>query len=122
MPQAMNPKLPNPPGGGACAGDAGQQCLARQTHTVVADCAAATPLIRQASGSLSSGELKLESPVQAAARKEAKQKRNANKWIFVTSADGQQLYVAPKVKGNFQHSSFLAGEQITGDDVLFSNH
>ena len=48
--------------------------------------------------------------VQAAARKEAKQKRNANKWIFVTSADGQQLYVAPKVKGNFQHSSFLAGE------------
>ena len=49
--------------------------------------------------------------MQAAARKEAKQKRNANKWIFVTSADGQQLYVAPKVKGNFQHSSFLAGEQ-----------
>ena len=51
--------------------------------------------------------------MQAAARKEAKKKRNANKWIFVTSADGQQLYVAPKVKGNFQHSSFLAGEQTT---------
>ena len=92
-----------------------EQCLAA---VLLWTGAAALHLVRQASGYSSSDDLKLEIPVQAAARKEAKQKRNANKWIFVTSADGQQLYVAPKVKGNFQHSSFLAGEHTNQYSLL----
>lgn len=45
-------------------------------------------------------------------RKAAKKRRNANKWIYVTSADKKQLYIAPKVKGEFQHSSFLSGGSV----------
>ena len=45
-------------------------------------------------------------------RKEAKKRRNANKWIYVTSTDKRQLYIAPKVKGEFQHSSFLSGGSV----------
>eukprot|EP00891_Asterochloris_glomerata_P007953 jgi/Astpho2/7953/Aster-x0792 len=63
-----------------------------------------------------------ETPEEEAARKEAKHKRNANKWIFVTSADGQQLYVAPKVKGNFQHSSFLAGGSVGAAGAIAIYH
>lgn len=42
-------------------------------------------------------------------RKTAKEERNHNKWIFVASSDLKQFYIAPKVKGVFGHSSFLAG-------------
>lgn len=42
-------------------------------------------------------------------RKAAKKERNRNKWIFVASSDLEQLYIAPKVKGVFGHSSFLSG-------------
>jgi hypothetical protein len=56
------------------------------------------------------------------ARKEAKRIRNANKWIFVTSTDGQQLFVAPKVKGNFQHSSFLSGGSVGAAGAIAVHH
>ncbi|KAK9812845.1 hypothetical protein WJX72_004631 [[Myrmecia] bisecta] len=53
--------------------------------------------------------------------KAAKQRRNANKWIFVTSADGNRFYVAPKVKGRFQHSSFLAGGAVGAAGAIMVN-
>lgn len=54
-------------------------------------------------------------------RKEAKKKRNANKWIYVTSADKKQLYIAPKVKGEFQHSSFLSGGSVGSAGAVMVN-
>ena len=54
-------------------------------------------------------------------RKEAKKKRNANKWIYVTSADKKQLYIAPKVKGEFQHSSFLSGGSVGSAGAIMVN-
>lgn len=41
--------------------------------------------------------------------KAAKAERNRNKWIFVASSDLKLFYIAPKEKGVFGHSSFLAG-------------
>lgn len=93
--------------------DAGQWCLCvADPHMCQVQCCCIPLSARPVFAS--PGHLQtVDVPMQEAARKEAKHKRNANKWIFVTSADGQQLYVAPKVKGNFQHSSFLAGEPQT---------
>lgn len=55
-------------------------------------------------------------------RKEAKKKRNANKWIYVTSTDKKQLYIAPKKKGEFQHSSFLSGGSVGSAGAVMVNH
>ncbi len=54
-------------------------------------------------------------------RKEAKKMRNANKWIYVTSTDNKQLYIAPKVKGEFQHSSFLSGGSVGSAGAVMIN-
>ena len=54
-------------------------------------------------------------------RKEAKKRRNANKWIYVTSTDKKQLYIAPKVKGEFQHSSFLSGGSVGSAGAVMVN-
>ena len=54
-------------------------------------------------------------------RKIAKKRRNANKWIYVTSADKKQLYIAPKVKGEFQHSSFLSGGSVGSAGAVMVN-
>ena len=54
-------------------------------------------------------------------RKVAKKRRNANKWIYVTSADKQQMYIAPKVKGEFQHSSFLSGGSVGSAGAVMVN-
>ena len=52
---------------------------------------------------------------------QAKKKRNANKWIYVTSTDKKQLYIAPKVKGEFQHSSFLSGGSVGSAGAVMVN-
>lgn len=54
--------------------------------------------------------------------KEAKKRRNANKWIYVTSTSKQQIYVAPKVKGEFQHSSFLSGGSVGSAGAIMVNN
>lgn len=54
-------------------------------------------------------------------RKTAKKRRNTNKWIYVTSADRKQLYIAPKVKGEFQHSSFLSGGSVGSAGAVMVN-
>lgn len=42
-----------------------------------------------------------------------------SKWIFVLSAS-RNLYVGKKIKGHFQHSSFLAGGVTTASGRLVS--